>query len=268
METITSRNNPLITKITALSDRKARVEGGLFCFEGRKLFLEALACGVEFERVFFTSEERELVSSSVSGGISCEVSPPVMEKLSAPFGNKTDFGIFSVAKALDKLHKNMVLYHNVGISPTESKNGILILSSLRDPGNMGTILRSAAAFGIGEIIISSDCVDIYNPKVVRSAMGALFRVSVAIVDDIVGTIGELRKSHRVWAAALTDEAKCIRELSLSDGRSAVVIGNEGSGLAPEVIAACDGAVIIPMEPGVESLNASVAASVFMWEMTK
>ena len=145
---------------------------------------------------------------------------------------------------------------------------VLMLESVRDVGNMGTILRSAKAFGIDALIISSDCADLYNPKTIRAAMGALFTQRVVVVDDIANTVLSLRESGaRVFAAALDRNAKKLGSFPLQKG-DVILIGNEGHGLSNEAIAACDECVYIPMENGSESLNASIAASVCMWELYK
>ena len=143
---------------------------------------------------------------------------------------------------------------------------VVLLESVRDPGNMGTIIRSAAAFGVDALAISSDCADIYNPKTVRGAMGALFKMNVYVFDDIKTAVSSLVDSGRkVYAAALDKTAVRLDEVELSAG-DAVIIGNEGHGLSQETIEACTRSLYIPMEEGSESLNAAIAASVIMWNM--
>ena len=145
------------------------------------------------------------------------------------------------------------------------KKRVLLLSSLRDPGNLGTVIRSAAAFGCEEIILSSDCADLYNPKTVRAAMGTLFRQRVCYVPSLEDTVGLMREcGYRVYSAVLDDSAVPLNRLELDRG-CAFIIGNEGHGIAQSVIEASTGTVYIPMAPGVESLNASAAAAVFMWQ---
>ena len=141
----------------------------------------------------------------------------------------------------------------------------LSLYSLRDPGNLGAVIRSAAAFGVQHIILSSDSADIYNPKTVRAAMGTMFGVKITIVKDFESFIKAARACGRsVYAAELSDGARSVREIELSSD-DIFIIGNEGHGIPAEISSICTGSVFIPISEGVESLNASVAAAVFMWE---
>ena len=129
-------------------------------------------------------------------------------------------------------------------------------------------LRYFKKRGIDALVISSDCAELYNPKTVRAAMGALFTQRIIVVNSIVDAVLEIRKSGaRVFAAALNHDAKRLGEIDLKRG-DAILIGNEGHGLSVEAIDACDECIYIPMEQGSESLNASIAASVCMWEIYK
>ena len=145
---------------------------------------------------------------------------------------------------------------------------VLILHSVRDPLNLGSVIRSAVAFGTEHIILTSDCADVYNPKTVRSAMGSLFKIKVTIVTDVSSLIAALRaKGRRVYSAELNENALALGEVKLSP-TDVVIIGNEGHGVLPEVSALCDNAIYIPISERTESLNASVAAAIFMWEQRK
>ena len=141
----------------------------------------------------------------------------------------------------------------------------LSLYSLRDPGNLGAVIRSASAFGVKHIILSADSADIYNPKTVRAAMGTMFGVKITIVRDFKSFIEAAKSAGRsVYAAELSVNAKSIKEINLK-ANDIFIIGNEGHGIPEEVSKVCSGSVYIPISEGVESLNASVAAAVFMWE---
>ena len=144
----------------------------------------------------------------------------------------------------------------------------MVLCSLQDPGNLGTIIRSCEAFGIDRLFLTSDCPDLYSPKVLRATMGGVFRLPITVADNLPDLFERFRREKvPVYAAALQEGAKDITRLPLNQG-GAVVIGNEGKGLPPEVVALCDSAVIIPMAGRAESLNASVAASIVAWEMAR
>ena len=147
----------------------------------------------------------------------------------------------------------------------EEDEKVLILEIVQDPGNVGTVIRTANAFGIDCVILTGACADPYNPKTIRATMGALFRQK--IVEIGLEGIRELKsKGFAVYGAALKDDCLTIDDIQWQ--KTAIVIGSEGQGLTDEMMNACDDCVIIPMEPNSESLNAAVAASVFMWEMRK
>ena len=192
------------------------------------------------------------------------VSDSVFEKMSL---EKAPEGVITVAKYIDKIRK-ITKIENVELpSPAES---VFLAESLQDPGNLGTLIRSAAALGIDRVVISADCADVYNPKTIRAAMGGLFYISVDRVDaDIFAEyIKALRESgRRVFAAALDESAESLDKLELRAGDS-FLIGNEGHGLSDSAIGACDRSVMIPMRDEVESLNAAAAAVILMWEMKK
>ncbi|MBQ9117425.1 MAG: RNA methyltransferase [Clostridia bacterium] len=258
-ERITSRANPYIKEIAQLSERKHRIASGRFFFEGRKLFHEALENGVELEAVLMTDSFFNKYKENNYPFRHISVTDEVYSKISA---EKSPEGVFCVAKTLDKLHKLNIIYGS------DSEESILLLDGLRDPGNVGTILRTAAAFGCDNVILSSDCAEIYNPKTVRAGMGAVFRQKTVTVSDMPGTVRTLREHGRkVLCATLDENSVSLQDMKISHQLS-FVIGNEGNGIRQEVIDAADGSVIIPMLPGAESLNASAAATVLLWEQFK
>ena len=263
---MSSKSNALIVRMAKLKDKKYRKAEGLFRFDGIKLFAEAVQNGAPIQYVFVSESASEKFKSIVEE-ISLEamfyvLSDDVFLKLT---DEQAPEGIITVCENLSLIVKS----DDLDFLANEIKEkSILMLESVRDVGNMGTILRTAKAFGIDAIVISSDCADLYNPKTIRAAMGALFTQRVFIVDDISSTVKALRQNGtRVFAAALEREARKLGSFELRRG-DAILIGNEGHGLSKEVIDACDECVYIPMESGSESLNASIAASVCMWELYK
>ena len=135
---------------------------------------------------------------------------------------------------------------------------------VRDPGNLGTMIRTAAAFGFDRIILG-DCADLYHPRTVRASMGALYRMRIDVCTRMEPVIRALQlHGHRVIAAALQENSLTLgRDPLCAD--DCIVIGNEGHGVSPQVLGCADAVVKIPMEPDAESLNAAGAASVLMWE---
>ena len=148
----------------------------------------------------------------------------------------------------------------------ETLQHVLVLETVQDPGNVGTVVRTANAFGIDAVILVGACADLYQPKTVRASMGAIFRQRVLTME--LDALCALLKRHELplYGAALDEHALDIRTLSLQ--HAALAVGSEGRGLSVELLARCEEKVIIPMNPDSESLNAAVAASVLMWEMAR
>ena len=268
IEYITSRQNPKILAAIRLKDRREREERQEFAFEGKKLFAEAVRRALPLSAVYATEKNlpfcRELLETgSQDPAVFC-VSDAVYEKLT---NEKAPEGIFVVAKTIDKRKKIVTIYKSDPFLPPGRR---AILSSIRDPGNLGTVIRTATAFGLAELILSADCADIYNSKTVRASMGTLFSLPITVVEDLPGSIAALRREGiPVYATALREDAVSLTSLPADSLRRAVfVLGNEGHGLSAEIIGGCDGAVIIPMTPDAESLNASAAATVLFWEQWK
>lgn len=257
---ITSRDNPAVKQYVALAaSRRRRRENGLFTTEGVKLTLEAFTAGYVPETLFLAQDLQEGVKERLTPvATACrhiyEVAPSVAAKLADAVSPQGVFGVFAM---LD----NRTQPVKIG-----SNGKYLLLSSLQDPGNVGTILRTAAAFGTDGVVLSADCPDLYAPKVLRASMGGVFRAKACVSDDLAASIAALRAAGvPVWAAMPAEGSVSLRNVSLRAG-GAVVVGNEGGGIAPEIAALCDGALTIPMEPGCESLNAAMAAGVILWEM--
>ena len=276
-EILTSRQNPTVKKISALTDKKERRREGLFRFDGIKLFCEAVECGLDIkyvvvrEDVARNSAISEALESAVEQGkiaptAVIAVSEGVFEKLSE---ERAPEGIITVCAVMSKRHRTVDASECGGYRADDGER-LLIAESLRDPGNLGTVIRSCAVLGIDRLIISDDCADIYNSKTIRGAMGGLFRLNIDTVpqSELPNVIGALRESgRRVYATALHNDAETIGRLELT-GRDCFVIGNEGHGLSRQVIEACDACAIIPMREGSESLNAAAAASICIWETVR
>lgn len=256
---ISSRKNHLVTHFRNLvRDRSYREECGEFPVEGARLCLEALNCGLEITS-FLVTENARIKYPEIVSAISEEFTPDIInDDISAYISDtKSPQGVFITAKMLDK---------PAVMGKIEKDGRYIILDGLQDTGNIGTIIRTCDALGINGVILSSDCADIYSPKIVRSAMGSLFRLSV-MRTELIGTIELLKQSgFKVYAAVLDEAAKSISEISLGAG-TAVVIGNEGNGVSERVINAAENKLYIPIN-NAESLNAAVAASIISWEMTR
>ena len=271
-EIITSRNNQLVKWVAALADKKNRKESGYFMAEGVKLTREAFEAGLSVEYCIVTENKKSAICEFLSDFESdvryekCRVvtvSDSVFEKIST---EKAPQGVISVIKHLDFFRDMDIIYKEEFFLKPEEK--AIFLFSLRDPSNLGAVIRSSVAFGIDHIILSDDCADIYSPKTVRSAMGSIYRVKVTTVKNVPSFIKAAQEnSRRVFAAELSERAVSLHDVGLI-GSDIVMIGNEGHGIDPEISALCDGSVYIPISKKTESLNASVAAAIFMWEQSK
>ena len=271
-EILTSRSNNFVKWVASLTDKKNRKETGYFIAEGVKLTREAFEAGLPVEYCV-VSESKKADALSFLGEFSedekykdCKivtVSESVFEKIST---EKAPQGVISVIKHLDFFRDMDIIYkEEFFLQPTEKA---IFLFSVRDPSNLGSVIRSSVAFGTDHIILSSDCADIYNPKVIRSAMGSLFRVRVTRIKDVHSFISSAQaNSRRIFAAELTDSATSLSDIGLKS-TDIVMIGNEGHGIDSDVSGLCDGSVYIPISKKTESLNASVAAAIFMWEQSK
>ena len=253
METITSRENAKIKYACRLrEEEKLRTADGLFFAEGPKLCLE-LARGCTLQTLYAT--EKALAHTpelEAFAGKTVLVTEPVAQKLSGTKTSQDVFGVFEhpAWQAADILAKG---------------RRILALEAVQDPGNVGTLLRSAAAFGFDGVLLSKGCAAPFAPKTLRASMGAAGRLPVAPVQDLPQALQQLRARGVACLAAALYHSRPLDEApqSYPDGLCAV-IGSEGQGLTDAAVQACDMAVRIPMTDLVESLNAGVAGSVLLW----
>lgn len=239
---ITSRKNPRAVHFKKLSSSgEYRREHGEYVCDGSKLLREAVKWGADIHEVM------------ACGPLDIEM----------PEGVAVYNVTREVLEAASVMKTPQEVIFSVGIPERKSGaslEGSVILENMQDPGNVGTVLRTANAFEIPLVVLLGDCADVWSPKTVRASMGAIFRQ-----DTVQMTLSELAAVDiKIYGAALREGARDIR---LEDMRGcAVAVGNEGSGLSREMLDICAGTVIIPMDPKCESLNAAVAASVIMWEM--
>lgn len=238
---ITSLNNEHIKEILKLKEKKYRDLSDTFLVEGRHLVLEAHR---EKKIVELILEQDELFPLDVN---TLYVSSNVMNKLS---NLKTPSNVMAVVKKLDE---------------KEVGEKLLILDNIQDPGNLGTIIRSAVAFNFDTIVLSPKTVDLYNPKVVRSTQGMMFHTNI-IIREPVSFINELKnEGYKIVGTKVTNGID-VRE-SKTYSHFALIIGNEGKGMSEELSELCDEYLYIKMNDQCESLNAAVAASILMYEIS-
>ena len=256
--------NKQIRELITIRDKaRARRESGLYIVEGIRMFKEVPGdiCRQVIASRHFYEEHREELEEILSriqkeqkagpGGIEV-VEDNVFEKLS---DTKTPQGIMCVCK--QKLT-------SVSDIISDRQNALyMILEDIQDPGNMGTIFRTGEGAGVSGIILTEGCVDIYNPKTIRSTMGSVYRVPFAVAKDLGAAVDMLKsRGVKVYAAHL-EGSSYYDEVNY--GSAAFMIGNEGNGLKADTAAMADTYIKIPMEGEVESLNAAVASSILMYE---
>ena len=257
MNEIQSVQNPTIKRLKGLKDKKAREEAHEMLVEGEKLMREAAQLGLPVSDALFDEAMIDRFSDLVhvmeqSGARAYSVPRRLLEVVcdtKTPQGACAAFGLptfFDVAHAPEQL---------------------VVLDGVQDPGNVGTIWRTADAAGIGGLIMSAACADPFSPKVQRAAMGSGFRVPVSMTDDLTGMLAALReKGYHVIASSLHGEP--FYENAPHGGRFALVIGNEARGVSETVMQVADVRLKLPMRGGAESLNAAVAAGIMMYELTR
>ena len=247
MEVITSRQNPLLQKLRKLNGSNSfRRQQGLFVCEGPKLLEEAVKWGVSIETVV-KEPEFELPQ-----GLSCRVVETPYEVLRSVTDTVTPQQVLFTCRLPDTALPNKL-----------EKGRYLVLDGVQDPGNLGTIWRTADAFGASGLILTGPCADPFGPKAVRSTMGACFRLPVWKGErEAVADLLE-RSGIPLYATALREDTGDVRDVDLT--QAAVVIGSEGRGISEELLALCGKTLKIPMVERCESLNAAVAAAIVLWE---
>ncbi len=257
---VTSKDNLKLKEYRKLcSSKKYRVETNRFALEGVRLICDSLKSSAEISELLVTEAGIERLGENFAPlSAAAKNTLLISDELARGIG-ETDSpqGVFAICSG--SLVKDAL--------PESAERGILMLCSLQDPGNVGTILRSAEAFGLSAVIMTSDCPDAASPKVLRASMGAALRIPIfraAGAEQAVLSLKERKIS--VYAAALGEKSVSVDDVSLRN--SAVMIGNEGAGLPDKLADLADKRVILPISEKSESLNAAMAATVFAWELSR
>ncbi len=237
---ITSINNEYIKEISKLNEKKYRDKSNKYLIEGLHLVTEALKYDIIDTIIIREDFSYETDIKHII------VSNEVMKKLS---DNP------SIPKIMAVVNKK---------ESTIYGNKILLLDRLQDPGNLGTIIRSAVAFNFDTIILSNDTVDLYNSKVLRSTQGMLFNINI-LRQNLTNVIKELKNNNYTIYGTKVDNGYDVKEIN-NISKSALIIGNEGTGISENILKQCDKYLYIKMNNNCESLNAGVAASILMYEM--
>ncbi|MBQ2392315.1 MAG: RNA methyltransferase [Clostridia bacterium] len=254
---ILSKSNPRVKFIKRLlTSSKQRQESGLFAVEGVRLCYDIVRSGIKARELYYTDSAYK--KSSV-----------LVDELKSSADESFVVGDEAFCKMTDTVTPQGVLCV-LDMPKTKLKieegGKYIVLCDVQDPSNLGAVARTAEAFAVSGIIVCGGC-DIYNSKALRASMGAFFRIPTAVmnVDDMLNAFKD--KYITTYASTPDSNAVSIAECDFSSG-CAMLVGNEANGLKKEIISACDKAVTIPMSGRAESLNASVAASILMYEMVK
>lgn len=249
VQRLTSRKNPIIVRLRALAADAAfrRTEGEYLC-DGGKLLTEALEKGAAITSVLWKERAQSLTGLE---GVRQYAAPEELFDYVSPMKNSPG-PLFTLR-----------------IPEAEAEpffDRALLLENVQDPGNVGTLIRTAAAMGVDTVLLCGACADVYSPKTARATMGALFRERLVHTDAAGAKALCAKNGLPLYGAALSARASDIRGIDLR--RAVVAIGSEGRGLSKELLSLCDGELIIPMREGSESLNAASAGTIVLWEMAK
>ena len=248
LEHITSLKNPKVTTWKSLKDRKGRRETGCFLVEGRKMVEEAIASAFPVEAVLVDVDRQG--EFALPAGIPAYSMPGHV--LAAVCDTKTPQGIAAVVR----------------MAEVELRGSRLVaMDGVQDPGNVGTIIRTADAAGFDGVILSNQCADVFSPKVLRATMGSVFRMGIRVTDDLPDLLTRMVQEGASVLSSQLDGEPFYQRSSLNE-RFVLVIGSEGNGVTDEVKAIATHKVKLPMRGGAESLNAAVAAGIMMYELTR
>lgn len=257
---IRSGSNEKVKQLRKLvKSSKERMEKGLYIVEGIRMFREIPKS--QIAEAYISEGALEKYEADVSGALyDCHVlSDSVFQTVS---DTKSPQGILAAVRMQD-----YTLADICGCADAfDNCPFILAAERLQDPGNLGTMIRTAEAAGVTGIILSNDCADIYNPKTVRATMGSLFRMPVYVSENLKEDINLLHKNNiKLYGAHLKGESMYEADFTKP---VAFLIGNEGNGLSEDIAAAADALIYIPMKGGIESLNAAVSASIICYEVLR
>ncbi len=251
-------NNKTVKRFASLNRSRAfREKNGMFPLEGFRLVSDAVRSGIRLSALLLTENAAEQYGDALRDAAPAQQTFLIAESTAREIADtETAQGVFAIAEMLPE----------TDILP-QAGDRCMMLHHVQDPSNLGAILRTAEALGTDGLYLYH-CCDLYNPKTIRSSMGALFRIAVRRLPDTECFFERCRAVGLPTCAAVVDrDAQLLGSFDFTGG-AAVLIGNEGNGLPPEITAACSDRLTIPMSPDSNSLNAAMAAGLFLWEMRR
>ena len=258
MQTITSKDNELIKHIRKLKDKKYRDESNEYVVEGVKLVEEAVKENAKIKQIIVCEDTTRTY----------EIPTHIMLEIAKYECISVSDKIFNIITQVTNPQGIMaIIEKNAQDAQIDySKDIIVVLDDVQDPGNLGTILRTVDSIGLNQIIVSKGTADAFNSKVVRSTMGAIFRIKIIEVENLAQAIKEMRKHHFKLMVTSLQTKNSIYDIDFN--KKIIVIGNEANGVSKEIQDMADEKAKIPMLGRTESLNASVAAGVVMYEYVR
>ncbi len=257
MHNITSLQHPIIKEINKLKINKTyRYQTKRFFIEGPKSIEMSFKQKISIDTLLITQnyydkQQANLIELIASSDETIIINDSIAHKISDTQSNQ---GIFAIAFMIPT--KKLIL---------DKDHQYLILDHLQDPGNIGTIIRTANAFKIENIIMSGDCPDIYNPKIIRSTMGGIFNLNIHPNQKLTELLPRMKTNNiKIFGTSLAPSSVFLNDTSLTSG--AIIIGNESNGINRDTAKQCDILIKIKMNGNIESLNAAVAASIIMYKM--
>lgn len=258
MQTITSKDNELIKHIRKLKDKKYRDESNEYVVEGVKLVEEAVKENAKIKQIIVCEDTTRTY----------EIPTHIMLEIARYECISVSNKIFNIITQVTNPQGIMaIIEKNAQDEQIDySQDIIVVLDDVQDPGNLGTILRTVDSIGLNQIIVSKGTADAFNSKVVRSTMGAIFRIKIIEVENLAQEIKEMRKHHLKLMVTSLQTKNSIYDIDFN--KKIIVIGNEANGVSKEIQDMADEKAKIPMLCRTESLNASVAAGVVMYEYVR
>lgn len=258
MQTITSKDNELIKHIRKLKDKKYRDESNEYLVEGVKLVEEAVKENAKIKQIIVCEDTTRTY----------EIPTHIMLEIAKYECISVSDKIFNIITQVTNPQGIMaIIEKNAQDAQIDySQDIIVVLDDVQDPGNLGTILRTVDSIGLNQIIVSKGTADAFNSKVVRSTMGAIFRIKIIEVENLAQAIKEMRKHHFKLMVTSLQTKNSIYDIDFN--KKIIVIGNEANGVSKEIQDMADEKAKIPMLGRTESLNASVAAGVVMYEYVR
>lgn len=247
---ITSRDNKIFKLASRLKSARGRNEEKLFLIEGARSVRDAYDKGAEFYCIILSENTQSEFRAD------CPVYTLAPKLFGEIAETVTPQGIIGICRMKECTIENVI---------KKNRDLVIMCEALQDPGNIGTIIRTAHASFSGGVILTKGCCDLYNPKIVRATMSGMFSVPVVqgiSAKEAVETFS--KNGYRIVAGALTEKCVDLYDADLK-GKHLIIIGNEGNGVTKETLCVCDKVVKIPMHPDAESLNAAVAGSIMMYE---